>query len=96
MKSWKTSQLKKLAQTFLAIDSQRDMENFLRDIATTEELDALASRWEVAQLIHSGMSYRDIAKKTHVSTTTITRIAHWIHHGEGGYTSALSKTPSST
>ena len=37
------------------------------------------------------MSYQDIAQKTGLSTTTVTRIAHWLKHGEGGYKTALKK-----
>lgn len=89
MSTWKTLKLKKLAKTLLSIKSEKEMLAFLRDVATVEELEALSSRWEVAQLLDKGISYREIAKKTGVSTATITRIAHWLNHGEGGYRSAL-------
>ncbi|NCO04728.1 MAG: DNA-binding transcriptional regulator [Candidatus Magasanikbacteria bacterium] len=89
MKTWRTPKFKKFAKALLLIESQKDMENFLRDVATLEELDALSSRWEVAQMIDKGIAYRTIAEKTGVSTATITRIAHWLRHGEGGYQATL-------
>lgn len=61
------------------------MANFLRDIATLSELQALSERLEVARLLGQGMSYRDIAKATGASTTTVTRVAHFLENGEGGY-----------
>lgn len=89
MKSWKTSRLKNLAKVIASIKDETEMLNFLRDLCTAEELVELADRWEVAKMIAKGVSYRDIADKTGVSTTTITRVAHWIKHGEGGYKKAL-------
>ena len=88
---WKTLKLKKLANVLVSVKDESDMLNFLRDLCTAEELVELADRWEVAKLIVQGMSYRDIAEKTGVSTTTITRVAHWIKHGEGGYAKMLEK-----
>lgn len=67
------------------------MMKFLRDLLTLEELEEVSSRWEVVQLLEKGKSYREIAAKTGVSTTTITRIAHYLHHGEGGYKTALKQ-----
>jgi uncharacterized protein YerC len=32
-----------------------------------------------------GKSYAEIAKQLHTSTTTVTRVAYWLNHGEGGY-----------
>jgi len=90
-KTWKTPQLKKLANVLLSINTEAEILAFLRDIATVEELDALASRWHVAQMIHKGIPYRTIAEKTGLSTATITRVAQWINHGEGGYKTALDK-----
>ena len=30
-------------------------------------------------------------QRTHASTTTVTRVAHWLRHGEGGYRLALDR-----
>ncbi len=70
---------------------EEDLLNFLRDLCTLEELQVLSSRWEAVQLINKKIPYRNIAKKTGLSTATVTRIAHWLHHGEGGYSAALKK-----
>jgi len=91
MKPWKTPKLKHLAKTLLSLKTEGEMLTFLRDVATLEELDSLSSRWDVVLELNKGTSYRDIAKKTGVSTATITRISHWLKHGEGGYRSALKR-----
>jgi len=96
MKNWRTPQLKALAKALLSLDSQREMENFLRDVSTLEEMGTLSRRWEAVLLLNNGVSYRKIAKQTGLSTATVTRIAHWLNHGEGGYRAALKKESSLT
>ncbi len=91
MPTWRTPKLKKFAKALLSIKSESNMINFLRDIATLEELETISSRLQVAEMINKGIPYRTIAEKTGVSTATITRIAHWINHGEGGYNKILNK-----
>ena len=65
---------------------------FLRDLCTVSELEAMAHRWQVAQLLDEGLPYLEIAKRTHASTTTVTRVAHWLRYGEGGYRTLLDRT----
>ena len=87
--NWKTKKLKELANILLNIKEKNDMLNFLRDVCTLEELESISSRWQAVQLINQGISYRIVAKKTGLSTTTVTRVAHWLNNGEGGYKKAL-------
>lgn len=89
MKNWRTVKLKKLAQAFLGLKDEKQVLNFLRDLCTLDELEEMSERWEIAQMLDKGESYRVIAEKTGVSTTTVTRIAQWLEHGEGGYQEAL-------
>ena len=89
--TWKTPKLKKLSQAFLSLKEEKDMTNFLRDLCTLEELAELSNRWEAVKMLEAGKPYREVAEKTGMSTTTITRIAHWLKHGEGGYKKALEK-----
>jgi uncharacterized protein YerC len=42
-------------------------------------------------LLHQGLHYAEISHRTGASTATITRIAQWLHHGEGGYLKALER-----
>ena len=58
---------------------------FFRDLCTMGELTAMAERWQVARLVAREIPYREIHRLTGVSTATITRIAHWLRYGEGGY-----------
>jgi TrpR-related protein YerC/YecD len=88
--SWrKEPWFKGLVQAMLSCKSDEDMSNFLRDISTLSELQALSERLEVARLLARGMSYRQIAKETGASTTTVTRVANFVENGEGGYRKVL-------
>src|SRR5579871_2721356 len=90
--SWKTKDLKELSEAILGLQSRDEVERFLRDLCTIAELEAMGHRWAVARLVDQGLPYLEVAQKTHASTTTVTRVAHWLRHGEGGYRSALDRT----
>jgi uncharacterized protein YerC len=51
----------------------------------------MAQRWAVVRLLDEGLHYADISRRTGASTATITRIASWLNHGEGGYRGALDR-----
>jgi TrpR-related protein YerC/YecD len=82
------------AELFSAIASMKTPDEtgrLLRDLCTVSELDAMAHRWEVAQLLDEGLPYLEVAKRAHASTTTVTRVAQWLRRGEGGYGLALKR-----
>ena len=74
--------------------TRAEVEHFLRDLCTLSELEAMAHRWQVARLLEVGLPYLEIAQRTGASTTTVTRVAHWLRHGEGGYRLALDRVGS--
>ena len=92
--SWKTRELKELSEAILGLQSRDEVERFLRDLCTIAELEAMGHRWAVAQLVDSGLPYLEVSQRTGASTTTVTRVAHWLRHGEGGYRLALDRTGS--
>ena len=51
----------------------------------------MAQRWAVVRLLDAGMHYAEISKRTGASTATVTRIASWLNHGEGGYREMLEQ-----
>lgn len=60
----------------LKLKTNQEVANFLRDLLTIKEIEEFANRFEMARLLKKGMSYKAIAKKMGVSTTTVTRVAH--------------------
>jgi len=88
---WPTKQHEELFAAIASLRSREEVERFLRDLCTISELDAMAHRWQVAQLLEEGLPYLEVAKRAHASTTTVTRVAQWLHRGEGGYALALKR-----
>ena len=41
--------------------------------------------------MHAGTPYARVASQLHASTATVTRVAHWLNHGEGGYRLVLER-----
>ena len=80
---------KALSSAFLGLKTEQEVANFLRDLLTIKEFEEFANRLEMARLLKQGMSYKAIAKKLKVSTTTVTRTAHWLFRGCGGYKKVL-------
>ena len=92
--SWTTGEIPELLRTIAALETPEEAARFLRDLCTLSELEAMAHRWHSARLIDQGLPYHEVAKRTGASTTTVTRVAHWLRHGEGGYRSALDRQAS--
>ena len=86
--------MRELFSAMLALETRAELERFFRDLCTLSELEAMAHRWQVAQLVDRGLPYLEISERTGASTTTVTRVAHWLKHGEGGYRLALDRAPS--
>ena len=80
-----------LAETLASVRSTEQMKNLLRDLCTVAELDAMGQRLQVAALVNDGVPYQEISRQTGASTATVTRVAHWLRYGEGGYISVLKK-----
>jgi TrpR-related protein YerC/YecD len=81
-----------LIEALLALRTPDELTRFLRDLCTRSELEALAHRWQIVQLLDDGLPYLDVADKAQASTATVTRVAQWLRHGTGGYQTALDRT----
>ena len=82
---------KELFEAIAALKSADECKKFFRDLCTLSELQAMTERWQVAKQVNKKIPYRTIAEKTGSSTATITRVAHWLHHGMGGYELLLKR-----
>ena len=80
-----------LFEAVATLESPEEVEIFCRDLCTLAELEAMAHRWQVVRLLEQGLPYLEISQLTGASTTTVTRVAHWLRHGEGGYRLALDR-----
>ena len=80
-----------LYKAFLTLENPAEVRQFLLDLCTPSELEAIVDRWWTASLLREGRSYRDISEITGVSVTTIGRVARFLNMGEGGYRLALRR-----
>jgi TrpR-related protein YerC/YecD len=88
---WRTADVQALFDAILRLESREEAERFIRDLCTLNEIRDMAQRWAVVRLLDAGMHYAQISRETGASTATITRIASWLNHGEGGYREALER-----
>ena len=91
MDDWRTNDVDELIEALLRLDSPDEAARFLRDLCTIGELRDLSQRWAVVRRLDGGEHYAAISRATGASTATITRIASWLNHGEGGYRDALDR-----
>src|SRR3989344_5948415 len=88
---WESDDTRAVFQAILKLKTVRECEDFFRDILTLRELKEMAERFRIARMLDRRMSYLDIADKADTSTTTVTRVAHWLRHGRGGYRLVLDR-----
>jgi len=91
------SAARSLSEALCSLQTPGEVRQFLEDLCTPAEIEAMVDRWRVAQLLDRGLTYRDISELTQVSVTTIGRVARFMEMGTGGYRTVLdrfrSKTP---
>lgn len=88
---WRTPDAEALFEAVLALETIEETERFVRDLCTLNEIRDMAQRWAVVRRLDGGQHYAEISRETGASTATITRIASWLNHGEGGYRTMLDK-----
>jgi TrpR-related protein YerC/YecD len=81
-----------LVDAFVRLRDPESVAAFLHDVCTVNELDAIGQRLQVARLVDEGLAYQEISRRTGASTATVTRVAQWLHHGEGGYAAVLKRS----
>jgi TrpR-related protein YerC/YecD len=88
---WRTPEIKDLLKTIASLKTEEEAAQFFRDLCTLSELEAMSHRWHAARLVDEGRPYLEVSKSTGASTATVTRVAHWLKYGEGGYRTALDR-----
>lgn len=82
---------KDLVKAFAAIKNEDEAARFLRDLMTHAEIEEFSNRLRIARQLMDGRSYLQIAHEVKTSTTTVTRVAHWLFNGCGGYYTVLKR-----
>jgi TrpR-related protein YerC/YecD len=89
--NWNNSENKRLIQAILILKTSKEVELFLRDLLTTQEIDEISKRLKAAEMLAAGISYLKIETDTGLSSTTVARVAKWLNGKGGGYRAIISK-----
>jgi TrpR-related protein YerC/YecD len=86
--------IQSLCEALIEIENKEEALNFLKDLCTPQELEALSERWRVCMLLEDKiLSQRKIHTLTGASLTTIGRVARFLNsENYGGYRKILTKT----
>lgn len=89
---WENEQTTLLFKAILRLDTVSECERFFRDLLTMVEIQEISMRFKVAKLLYTtDKSYFEIAKEAKTTTSTVTRVAHWLKAGTGGYQLILDR-----
>lgn len=79
-----------LSYVLSKIDKQVDIDNFLKDILTKQEIQEFSRRLTVAQMLDKNTPYSQIEKETWMSSTTISRVSKFLKWEYRWYKKAIS------
>lgn len=89
-------QTDRLFEAMLQLKNIEDCYEFFDDLCTISEIQSLAQRLEVAQMLNERKTYDMIQLETGASTATISRIRRCVDYGSGGYQKILGRLSEQT
>lgn len=81
----------RLFAAILSLQTPEECYRFFEDLCTVGEIQALAQRLQVAELLQAGTTYEDISARTGMSSATISRIKRFLQYGADGYQLVLAR-----
>ena len=87
----KSEEMDLFFRAVLTLQSIDECYDFFEDVATINEVKALAQRLHVATLLNKKKTYSEIAEITGASTATISRVNRCLNYGSDGYNLILEK-----
>ena len=91
MKNFHSKLTENLYRAILSLETEEECRNFFEDICTVKELQDVAQRLKVAQMLKDGSSYQEVSRETGASTATISRVNKCLVYGSGGYDIVISR-----
>ena len=95
MEKWCNESVEKLFQAILTLKTEEECKRFFEDICTVKEMQEIAQRLSVADMLSKKKVYNEIARETGASTATISRVNKCLNYGSGGYRAVLDKMKAS-
>lgn len=77
----KNNSLNRLFDAILTLKTKEECAEFFADACTPKELQAIAQRFVVAEMLYNKRVYSDIIEQTGASTATISRVGRSINNG---------------
>lgn len=87
----KSDSVDMLMEGILTLENLEDCYRFFEDLCTTNEIKAMAERFQVANLLRERKTYIDIEDRTGASTATISRINRFLNYGNNGYKMVIER-----
>ena len=79
----------RLFEYVLTMETVEDCYRLFEDLCTVHEINAIAQRMAVAEMLERKCTYVEIAEKTGASTATISRVNRALIYGTDGYKLAI-------
>ncbi len=86
-----TPQIDRLFEAILLLENKEECYRFFDDICTIGEVQSMAQRLQVAEMLMAGNTYTEIADVTTASTATISRVKRFLNYGSNGYKLILER-----
>ena len=77
----KNYSLDRLFDAILTLKNKKECAQFFADACTPKELQAIAQRFTVAEMLYNKRVYSEIIEQTGASTATISRVGRSINNG---------------
>ena len=74
-----------LFRCILTMNNLEECYKLFEDLCTVHEIQAIAQRMQVAEMLDRKCTYIEIAEKTGASTATISRVNRSLNYGSDGY-----------
>lgn len=81
----------KLFECVLAMENIEECYQLFEDLCTVHEINVIAQRMAVAEMLDRKCTYIEIAEKTGASTATISRVNRALIYGTDGYKLAIDR-----
>lgn len=91
MEKYDNNNTKELIKAIFTLKNEDELNNFFRDLLTSQEIIEFGKRWQAARMLNKNMLYTQIVKVTGLSSTTVARVSRWLKKGMGGYRMAIKR-----
>ena len=87
----KAERSEEMYKAVLSLETVGECMKFFDDLCSVTELQAMEQRFQVAVLLHQGMSYNEILERTGASSATISRVNRSLQYGAEGYATVFQR-----